>query len=135
VLYAILNPKILSSQQYFVSFPPLSGSADNFKQIEIDFNVPVLRFGTEFNGWVFNSSDPDQIRQSIDPGNATFRFSGDVLAVNTPVGGDLLVDVDGASGFHTQRRQHQRNLDHHLQAARGHRRPAGAGADLRSGRR
>ena len=29
----------------------------------------------------------------IQPGNATFRFAGDVLAVNTPVGGDLLVDV------------------------------------------
>jgi len=36
--------------------------------------------------WISND-DP------LKPGNATFRFSGDVLAVNTPVGGDLLVDV------------------------------------------
>jgi len=86
-------PQILDDR-LIVSFPPLSGSADNFKQVEVDFNVPVLRFGTEFSGWVFNSTDPDQIRQGIDPGNATFRFSGDLLAVNTPVGGDLLVDVD-----------------------------------------
>ena len=85
-------PQLLDDR-LIVSFPALAGSADNFKQIEVDFDVPVLRFGTEFSGWVFNSADPDQIRQRIDPGNATFRFAGDLLAVNTPVGGDLLVDV------------------------------------------
>ena len=85
-------PQLLDDR-LIVSFPPLTGSADNFKQVEVDFEVPVLRFGTEFSGWVFNSTDPDQIRQRIDSGNATFRFAGDVLAVNTPVGGDLLVDV------------------------------------------
>ena len=85
-------PQLLGDR-LIVSFPPLTGTADNFKQVEVDFEVPVLRFGTEFSGWVFNSTDPDQIRQRIDPGNATFRFAGDLLAVNTPVGGDLLVDV------------------------------------------
>ena len=85
-------PQLLDDR-LIVSFPPLTGTADNFKQVEVDFEVPVLRFGTEFSGWVFNSTDPDQIRQRVDPGNATFRFAGDLLAVNTPVGGDLLVDV------------------------------------------
>ncbi len=85
-------PQLLKDR-LIVSFPPLTGTADNFKQVEVDFDVPVLRFGTEFSGWVFNSADPDQIRQRIDPGNATFRFGGDLLAVNTPVGGELLVDV------------------------------------------
>ena len=85
-------PQLLDDR-LIVSFPPLSGSDDNLKQVEVDFEVPVLRFGTEFSGWVFSSTDPDQIRQRIDPGNATFRFAGDLLAVNTPVGGDLLVDV------------------------------------------
>ena len=83
----------LLEDRLIVSFPPLTGSTDSFKQVEVDFDVPVLRFGTEFSGWVFSSADPDQIRQRIDPGNATFRFAGDLLAVNTPVGGDLLVDV------------------------------------------
>ena len=85
-------PQLLDDR-LIVSFPPLTGSADSFKQVEVDFDVPVLRFGTEFSGWVFSSTDPDQIRQRIDPGNATFRFAGDLLAVSTPVGGDLLVDV------------------------------------------
>ena len=83
----------LLDDHLIVSFPLLTGSADSFKQVEVDFDVPVLRFGTEFSGWVFSSTDPDQIRQRIDPGNATFRFAGDLLAVSTPVGGDLLVDV------------------------------------------
>ena len=83
----------LLDDRLIVSFPSLTGTADSFKQVEVDFDVPVLRFGTEFSGWVFNSTDPDQIRQRIDPGNATYRFAGDLLAVNTPVGGDLLVDV------------------------------------------
>ena len=83
----------LLDDRLIVSFPSLTGSADSFKQVEVDFDVPVLRFGTEFSGWVFSSTDPDQIRQRIDPGNATFRFAGNLLAVSTPVGGDLLVDV------------------------------------------
>ena len=84
----------LQKDRLIVSFPPLAGTADNRKQIEVKFDVPVLRFGTEFSGWVFNSRDPDRIRQRVDPGNATYGLAGNLLTVNTPVGGDLLVDVE-----------------------------------------
>ena len=83
----------IQADRLVVSFPRLQGEADSFKQLEVSFVVPVLRFGTEFSGWVFDSNDPDQIKQQVRPGNATFRFSGDALAVNTPVGGRLLVDI------------------------------------------
>ena len=83
----------IQADRLVVSFPRLQGEDDSFKQLEVSFVVPVLRFGTEFSGWVFDSNDPDQIKQQIRPGNATFRFSGDALAVNTPVGGRLLVDI------------------------------------------
>ena len=83
----------IQADRFVVSFPRLQGEEDSFKQLEVSFVVPVLRFGTEFSGWVFDSNDPDQIKQQIRPGNATFRFSGDALAVNTPVGGRLLVDI------------------------------------------
>ena len=83
----------IQADRLVVSFPRLQGEGDSFKQLEVSFVVPVLRFGTEFSGWVFDSDDPDQIKQQIRPGNATFRFSGDALAVNTPVGGRLLVDI------------------------------------------
>ena len=70
-----------------------SPETDRFKQVEVAFKVPVLRFGTEFSGWVYNSDDPDRIKQQVQPGNATFRYAGDVLAVRTQVGGRLLADV------------------------------------------
>jgi hypothetical protein len=53
----------------------------------------VLRFGAEFSGGVYNSDDVDRVRQQVEPGNATFRHAGDVLAVRTRVGGRLLVDA------------------------------------------
>ena len=87
----------IQADRFVVSFPRLQGEADSFKQLEVRFVVPVLRFGTEFSGWVFDSNDSDQIKQQVRPGNATFRFSGDALAVNTPVGGRLLVDIAVAS--------------------------------------
>ena len=83
----------IQADRLVVSFPRLQGEDDSFKQLEVSFVVPVLRFGTEFSGWVFDSNDPDQIKQQVRPGNATFRFSGDALAINTPVGGRLLVDI------------------------------------------
>jgi hypothetical protein len=73
-----------------ISFDALRDpSQDNEKRIEVEFSARVLRFGAEFSGWVYDSSEPD-LRQSINPGNATIRFVGDVLAVRTPTGGDLL---------------------------------------------
>ncbi|NKB69734.1 MAG: hypothetical protein GKR89_21905 [Candidatus Latescibacteria bacterium] len=86
-------PQVLSDR-IILAFPKLAGQDDNLKQLEVTFTAPVLRFGTEFIGWVFDSGDPDQIKQRIDPGNATFRFSGDILSVQTPVGGSLLVDLN-----------------------------------------
>ncbi len=83
-----------------VEFPPLD-SEDTSKQVEVVFDAPVLRFGTQFTGWVYNSDDPDQIKQRIQPGNATFRFSGDVLSVTSPIGGDLLIDVAATSRIFT----------------------------------
>lgn len=62
---------------------------DNEKRIEVEFSARVLRFGAEFSGWVYDSSEPE-LKQSINPGNATIRFVGDVLSVRTPTGGDLL---------------------------------------------
>jgi hypothetical protein len=82
--------KTLSDDGIIISFEPLRDpQQDNEKRIEVEFSARVLRFGTEFSGWVYDSSEPD-LRQSINPGNATVRFVGDVLTVRTPTGGDLL---------------------------------------------
>ncbi len=87
----------IQSDRVILSFPPLQGEGDSFKQLEVTFEVPVLRYGTEFRSWVFNSQDPDLIRQQVGAGNATFRYSGNVLSVATPLQGDLLVDLETSS--------------------------------------
>ena len=90
-------PPLIEDNRLTVGFPFRVASPDSsFKQIEVVFDVPVLRFGSQFTGWVYDSGDPDLIKQRIQPGNATFRFSGDDLSVRSPIGGDLLVDVAAA---------------------------------------
>ena len=75
-----------------VGFELLQGIEDSEKRVEVVFDVKVLRFGTEFSGWVYNSAEPT-LKQQVKAGNATFRFGGDVLSVNTPMGGDLISDL------------------------------------------
>ena len=91
---AAFPPQILSDRLIVALDRKLSSpETDRFKQVEVSFEVPVLRFGAEFSGWVYNSDDVDRVRQQVEPGNATFRHAGDVLAVRTRVGGRLLVDA------------------------------------------
>jgi gliding motility-associated-like protein len=97
---AIYPPQV-EDDRVVVSFPRLVGSADSFKRIEVVFDTAVLRFGTEFRGWVFNSAVASPVRQSVEPGNATFRFSGDVLSVRTPIGGDLMRHVQATPAVFT----------------------------------
>ena len=89
-----LTPPEIRDDRLVVSFPLLAGEEDSFKLIQVVFDATVLRFGTEFLGWVYNSADPDGVRQRVTPGNATFRYSGDVLAVKIPLGGALLRQVE-----------------------------------------
>ena len=86
-------PAQIFEDRIVVGFPKLAGTADNFKQIEVVFATSVLRFGTPFNSWVYDSTDPNRIKQAVQPGNATYRFSSNALAVRTPIGGQLFADV------------------------------------------
>ena len=87
-------PPVIEDDRLVAAFPFRVADPDSsFKQIDVVFDAPVLRFGTQFTGWVYDSSDPDLIKQRIEAGNATFRFSGDDLSVRSPIGGDLLADV------------------------------------------
>ena len=90
--FDVYVPQIMEDR-VVVAFPKLVGEEDSFKQIEVTFDTAVLRFGTEFIGFVYNS-EADQIRQRVTPGNASFRFSGNGLAVQTPLGGNLLRQVE-----------------------------------------
>jgi len=50
---------------------------------------------------VYNSAETDPVRQRVEPGNATYRFSGDVLSVRTPIGGALLRQVQAEPSVFT----------------------------------
>ena len=92
-------PEILDDRVIF-SFATMQAPQDNEKRIEVVFEAKVLRFGTEFTGWVYDSSEP-ALKQQVKPGNATYRFGGDVLSVRTPMGGDLIGGVTLSSRLFT----------------------------------
>ena len=84
----------IEDDRILVAFPFREAHPDSsLKRIEVSFDVEVLRFGTQFTGWIYDSSDPDPVKQRVRPGNASFRFSSDGLSVLAPIGGDLLADL------------------------------------------
>ena len=87
-------PPRIEDDRLVVALPFREADPDSsLKRIEVVFEVEVLRFGTRFTGWVWDSNDPDRVKQRIRPGNADYRFSSDDLSVRTPIGGDLLIDL------------------------------------------
>ena len=89
-------PVQIMDDRAVLAFPKLAGTAGSQKLIEAVFEVPVLRFGAQFSSWVFDSDDPDQIKQRVEPGNASFRFSGNILGVRAPIGGPLIAGLQVA---------------------------------------
>ena len=82
-------PPQIKEDRILISFDPFVAPRDNERRIEVVFDAKVLRFGSEFTGWVYDSAEPE-LKQQVRAGNATFRFAGDVLSVRTPVGGELV---------------------------------------------
>ena len=94
-------PPEIQQDRIVVSFDRLEDpQQDSEKRIEVEFSARVLRFGTEFSGWVYDSREPD-LKQNITPGNATIRFVGDGLSVRTPTGGDLVQRLEIRPGAFT----------------------------------
>ena len=60
--------------------------------IEVVFNGEIFRFGVTFAGRVSNSEMPQDIRQPIQPGNATALLDGNTLSVQSLSLGVQLID-------------------------------------------
>ena len=74
-----------------VQLPRKLGTADSGVVLEVVFNAPVLReVGTFFDGRVFDSTKPHEVRQQIEPGNAADEAESERLSVRTSVGQSLL---------------------------------------------
>ena len=85
-------PPKIEEDRVVIGFEPFVAPRDNERRIEVVFDAKVLRFGAEFTGWVYDSTEPE-LKQQVRPGNSTFRFAGDALSVRTPVGGELVRKV------------------------------------------
>ena len=83
-------PEILDDR-LVVHFPRF-GPQDTQKLLEVVFDVRVVKYGTEFNGRIFDQS-ADEVRQLVDPGDATNAYSGGGVAVVTPFGRRLVTSV------------------------------------------
>ena len=74
-----------------VQLPRKLGPPDSGAVLEVVFKAPVLReVGTFFDGRVFDSAKPYEVRQQIEPGNAADEAESERLSVRTSVGGSLL---------------------------------------------
>ena len=86
-------PPAIQPDRILVSLPRLQGGDDTFKLVEVEFDTRVVRYGTEFQGWIFDSQGSD-VKQLIEPGDATVDFPGNALGVRTTgLGADLLTEV------------------------------------------
>lgn len=87
-------PPEIQKDRIVVGFPILQGSKDTFKLIEVTFDTRVVRYGTEFRGWVFKNQ-ANGVKQLIEPGDANVEFPGNALGVRTEnLGTDLITQLE-----------------------------------------
>ena len=77
----------IADDRFVVSLPPLRDARDSFKLIEVDFDSDVVRYGTRFDGWIFDS-EGGGVRQQVTEGDATAEYPGNALGVRTSDLGD-----------------------------------------------
>ena len=83
-------PPQIQADRILVALPRLQGGDDTFKLIEVEFDARVVRYGTEFQGWIFDSQGTG-VKQLIEPGDATVDFPGNALGVRSAGLGDALL--------------------------------------------
>ena len=83
-------PPEIQADRILVGLPRLQGSDDTFKLVEVEFDARVVRYGTEFQGWIFDSEGTG-VKQLIEPGDATVDFPGNALGVRSAGLGDELL--------------------------------------------
>ena len=77
--------------EFEVMLPRKLGPTDSGALVEVVFNTPVLReVGTRFEGRVFDTSKPNEVRQRVTPGNAADEVESDRLSVSTSLSSSLV---------------------------------------------
>jgi hypothetical protein len=83
----------LDENRFEISFPRITREEDSGAVVEVIFHAQVLRYGTTFNAWVFDSSRPLEVPQAVSPGNATDDFDGNTVAVITSIDNLSLLEL------------------------------------------
>ena len=74
-----------------VFLPRKLETTDSGALVEVVFNAPVLReVGTFFDGKVFDSEQPNEVRQKINPGDAADEIESEQLSVRTTLSKSLV---------------------------------------------
>ncbi len=84
----------IGADQLVVSFPKLE-QRDTFALVEVEFEVAVVRYGMQFNGWVYDHEHVEQggIPQLVEAGDATAAYAGNSLSVQTELGTSVIAAV------------------------------------------
>lgn len=78
-----------------VQLPRRLEATDSGALLEVGFTAPVFReVGTVFNGRVFDTARPHEVRQRIVPGNAADEIEADELSVRTSLSHSLLLPAE-----------------------------------------
>ena len=72
---------------------PMMGEEESGSLVEVGFRCVVLRYGTEFSGWVYDDTS-DEVFQLVGGGDASDRYDGDELSVRTSLGESLIRSVE-----------------------------------------
>ena len=72
--------------RFVVHFPKVDV---NGMRLELTFDATVLRYGTTFEGRVFDSTG-EEVAQRVIPGDAMPELEGNTLSVKTVLGGELI---------------------------------------------
>lgn len=88
---AAYPPEILNDR-VIVHFPRFDAK-DTRKLLEVDFDVRVVRYNTEFRGRIFDQAS-DEVRQLVDAGDATNAYSGDGISVTIPFTEQIISSVE-----------------------------------------
>mgnify|MGYP006416890431 CR=1 FL=1 len=75
----------LDETVFDISFARVTREQDSGAVIEVVFDAQVLRYGSTFDAWVFDSNRPLEVPQAVSAGDATLDYDGNTVAVITSV--------------------------------------------------
>lgn len=91
----------LDDDRFEISFPRITRERDSGAVVEVQFDAQVLRYGSTFDVWVFDSNRPLEVPQAVNAGDATLDYDGNTVVVTTSVDDLSLLELSVSSSVLT----------------------------------